>query len=286
MIGMDHRYRKLLALAETGSFSLAAKKMQVSQPAISLAIASLERDFGIKLYIRKRQPIELTQKGQIVAETSKRITIEIEKMQAKLGKSSFPGQYQIGIIDSIARLLYNSSPKDGVLSNFEVMVDNSKHIINELRTEKIDLGIITGQPNALGKDFSVQELHNEKFIFVCAPKLAHKKTEVQIGDWLAFNQDSTSYKHFVKLFKMVNLSVTPMFYSTSMEILKEMAIAGKGTALLPRHIVQNSIEGNTLAEVRTKPLHRPIWVVMRKNNNSNKMVQNLLLHLNALLESL
>jgi len=276
---------KLLALAETGSFSLAAKKLQVSQPAISLAIGSLERAFGAKLYIRNKQPIVLTKKGVIVAEASKRISNEINRMLAKLAKTSTAGQYQIGIIDSIARLLYKSSKEKSGLTNFEVMVDNSQSILNELRAEKIDAGIITGQPKAPGKDLSVHELYNEEFVFTCAPSLAPDKTVTQIDDWLAFNQDSTSYKHFMKLFKQIGLNVTPVFYSTSMEILKEMAIEGKGTALLPRHIVQNSLDNNILEVVRTKPLHRPIWAVMRICNNSNHLIQNLSSHLNILLKN-
>jgi DNA-binding transcriptional LysR family regulator len=51
---MDHRYKKFLAVAETGSFSAAAKKLHVTQPAITLAIGSLERAFGVKLYTRKK----------------------------------------------------------------------------------------------------------------------------------------------------------------------------------------------------------------------------------------
>src|SRR3990172_9679923 len=97
MVTMDHRYRKLLALVETGSFSLAEKKLQVSQPAITLAIASLERAFGAKLYISNKQPVVLTQTGAVVAEASNRISIEIERMQAKLGNTSTAGKYQIGI---------------------------------------------------------------------------------------------------------------------------------------------------------------------------------------------
>ena len=276
---------KLLALAETGSFSLAAKKLHVSQPAITLAVGSLERAFGAKLYIRNKQPIVLTQKGVVVAEASKRISNEIDRMQVKLGKTSIAGQYQIGIIDSIARLLHKSSKENDSLTNFEVMVNSSQSILTELLAEKIDAGLITGQPKAVGKNISVHQLHNEEFVFVRAPRLAPDKTVAYIDDWLAFNQDSTSYKHFIKLFNKIGLNVTPVFYSTSMEILKEMAIAGKGTALLPRHIIQNSLDNNSLEAVHTEPLHRPIWAVISKKNNSNHLIQNLSSHLNALLES-
>lgn len=274
-----------MAVAETGSFSEAAKRLHVSQPAITLAIASLERAFGTKLCIRKKFAIELTPQGVVVANAAKKIALEIEKMQTKLGKETAGAQYQIGIIDSIAHLLYASPKEGGFLNNVEVMVDNSRRIINELSASKIDAGVITGQPGTLSKDITVHKLHDEEFVFVCAPYLAPSQAVVQIDDWLAFNRDSTSFKHFSKQFKKLGLHVTPLFYSTSMELLKEMAVAGKGSALLPRHIVQESVENGTLEIIKTKPLNRPIWAVMRRENQSDIM-QNLTARLDHLLTSI
>jgi len=279
---MDHRYKKFLAVAETGSFSAAAKRLHVSQPAITLAVASLERAFGRKLYVRKKYAVELTVDGVAVAAAAKKISQEIDKLREKMGKEISGPQYQIGIIDSIAHLLYTSPKEGNLLNNVEVMVDNSRRIMDDVAASKIDAGLITGQPQALGKDMSVRKLHNEEFVFVCAPYLAPGGTVVQIDDWLAFNQDSTSFKHFSRVFKKIGLHVTPLFYSTSMELLKEMAVAGKGTALLPRHIIQESIHNGTLEIVKTKPLTRPIWAVMRKENHSGIM-NNLAAHLDTLL---
>ncbi|HSX36340.1 MAG TPA: LysR family transcriptional regulator [Patescibacteria group bacterium] len=268
---MDHRYRKFLAVADTGSFSAAAKKLHVTQPAITLAVASLEREFGTKLYIRKKYAVELTTDGMAVARTAKKLALEVEKLQVTLGQEPTASGRQIGIIDSIAHLLYASSKESTLLNNIEVMVDNSRRIISEILADKIDAGLITGQPSALSKDIAVQKLHNEEFVFVCAPYLAPVGAVTQIDDWLAFNQDSTSFRHFTKQCKRLGLRVTPVFYSTSIQLLKEMAVAGKGTALLPRHLVQESVHSGTLEIVKTKPLYRPIWVIMRKEHQSTVM---------------
>lgn len=268
---MDHRYNKFLAVAETGSFSEAAKKLHVTQPAITFAIASLERAFGTKLYIRKKYAVELTPDGIIVAETAKKLAQEINKMRRGLGLKPATAHYQVGIIDSLAHLLYASSDKSPLLNNIEVMVDNSRQIINELLAHKIDAGLITGQPASLGSDIAVAKLHSEEFVFVCAPHRVPLGRVLEIDDWLAFNQDSTSFKYFSKQFKDAGLKVAPVFYSTSMELLKEMAIAGKGTALLPRHLVQASVVNGTLSIIKTRPLGRPIWAIMRKGNESNIM---------------
>ena len=61
-----------------------------------------------------------------------------------------------------------------------------------------------------------------------------------------------------------------------------MAVAGKGTALLPRHIVWQSLQDGKLEIVKTKPLTRPIWAVMRSGNQSGVM-QKLAAHIDKLL---
>lgn len=252
-----------MAVAETGSFSAAAKRLRVTQPAITLAVASLERAFGVKLYIRKKYTIELTAEGKIVADSAKKISQEVAKMERQLTVDRQGQVYQIGLIDSIAHLLY-SSTDTRVLSNVEVMVDNSRRIIADLLAGRIDVGLVTGQLTPPNKELMVHKLHNEEFVFVCAPYLAPAGAVTHIDDWLAVNQDSTSYRHFLRLFKKEGLHVTPVFYSTSMDLLKEMAVAGKGTALLPKHVVKESLQNGTLELVATKPLYRPIWAITKK----------------------
>jgi DNA-binding transcriptional LysR family regulator len=269
---MDHRYRKLLAVAETGSFSAAAKKLRVSQPAITLSIASLERSLGVKLCRRNKSEIELTESGKLVIQTAKKIANEINKMQSQLAENTTKSQLHVGIIDTIAQLLF-ASPKTGVLlKNIEISVDNSKRILTDLLANDIDAGLITGQSAELGKDFTVTNKLAEEFVFVRSPKI-HNSNDSEIHDWLAFNKDSTSFTHFSKFFKKIGLQVTPIFFSTSMEILKDMAISGKGTALLPSHLVKDSINSNQLVVVDIKPMYRPIWAVILKDRSSSDVAK-------------
>ena len=53
------------AVAETGKISLAAKKLYVSAPALSIAIANLENELGVKLFDRTNNRIELNEQGKV-----------------------------------------------------------------------------------------------------------------------------------------------------------------------------------------------------------------------------
>jgi DNA-binding transcriptional LysR family regulator len=280
---MDHRYRKFLAVAETGSFSAAAKQLHVTQPAITIAVASLEHSLGVKLYIRRRAPIELTSEGRVVVETARIIAREDAKLRTALRSEQPRPQRQIGLIDSVAHLLYSTPTGRTLLGNVEVMVDNSRRILREIADGTLEMGVITGQPMPLGPDMTVRKLHNEEFVFVTSPEHTQVARTGRIDDWLATNRDSTSYQYFTQQFLQKGLQVTPVFYSASMELLRDMALAGKGTALLPRHIVRDALENGSLKVVKTKPLFRPIWVVTRSGDRSTVAAKSFAVQASALL---
>ncbi len=283
---MDHRYKKFYEVAKYKSFSAAALALGKSQPAITLAIGSLERSLGVKLFERNRYDVELTKEGKLVLESATKILKEDETLHKKLSKLITHQSRHIGIIDSIAYLLYSSAKDSNILSGLEIMVDNSKKIISDLLTDKIDLGLITGQPGYVPKDIKVKRLHTEKFVFVCSPKLQTKDRDGGIDDWLAFNLDSTTFAHFTKQFKRLGLNVQPVFYSTSLELLKDMALSGRGTALLPFHMVKEDIASGKLIKIKAPTLTRPIWAIARKKNRStvedlSRQVNNLLIAANS-----
>jgi DNA-binding transcriptional LysR family regulator len=272
---MDHRYQKFLAVAETGSFSLAAKRLHVTQPAITLAVLSLERAYDTKFCLRLKRSVELTEDGIALAQACSKIAQEIDKLKIRVNKQPTNHRYSIGLVDSVAQLIYSSSSAGELLGGASVMVDNSRSIIADLQVGKIDAGLITGQKSVVIKDVNIKKMHDEEFVFVYSSKLSDLNNK-EIHDWLAFNQYSTTYQHFSKLFKRLGLNVKPVFYSTSMEILKDMALSGKGTALLPRHIVQKYIDNGMLKVVKIGRLSRPLWAITRKDSVPDNSIVNIL----------
>lgn len=56
--------RVLVAVAETGGFTVAAARLEISQPAASRAVAQLERELGAPLLVRTRDGVVLTEAGR------------------------------------------------------------------------------------------------------------------------------------------------------------------------------------------------------------------------------
>lgn len=262
---MDHRYAKFLVLAEAGSFSAAAKQLKISQPAMTLAIASLEKSIGAKLIARKKPTVQLTSQGNIVYQTAIAIGREIDNMMNEISQNSENQSISVGFIDSIAHLAYNSPIRLPLLNNLQVVVDNSLRIINDVMSRQVEFGFITGQDSPLSTTIAMHKIQDEEFVFVASPTYITTNPIDDRIEWLAYNQASTTYRHFIRKFKKLGIRVRPTFFSTSMDLLRDMALNGAGVALLPRHFVVLQLTQGSLVELPIPSINRPIWLIYRKH---------------------
>lgn len=101
------QFRYFEALAETLHFGRAAKRLNISQPALSAQIAQMEADFGATLFERRPSGVSLTPEGDTVARRVRRILAEVRDLEAlaRAGDELLVGQLRLGIIASLAPYL-------------------------------------------------------------------------------------------------------------------------------------------------------------------------------------
>jgi len=89
-------------VAETLNISAAAHKLFVSQPPISRQIMLLEKELGVKLFIRKNRGLELTGPGLILYRQTKDLFANIDAIMANVKDeaASFRGSLKLGAIYS------------------------------------------------------------------------------------------------------------------------------------------------------------------------------------------
>jgi DNA-binding transcriptional LysR family regulator len=71
-------------IRKTGSISITAQQLGLTQSAISRSIATLEEHLGVPLLNRGRRPLDLTSEGELVAQSATRIEQELEVLQSQL----------------------------------------------------------------------------------------------------------------------------------------------------------------------------------------------------------
>ena len=76
------------AVAEAGRISLAAKKLFISAPALSIAIANLENELGTKLFERTSNRVVLNAQGRVYLDCVNQILADLDKAKASVQKMS------------------------------------------------------------------------------------------------------------------------------------------------------------------------------------------------------
>ncbi|WP_340114967.1 LysR family transcriptional regulator [Maribellus mangrovi] len=133
----------------TGSFSGAAKKLGITQPALSLQIQKLEEELDFKLLDRTHRPLKLTQEGEAFYQKSVEILQQIEQLKdvALDLVEEVKGTLRIGIIPTLSPYLVplyaGLLKKEYPALQTEIFELKTEYIISELKMGQLDIGIIS-----------------------------------------------------------------------------------------------------------------------------------------------
>lgn len=165
----------VVEVTRTRSLSVASKNLHVTQSAISQSISKLEKELGIKLFTRSRSGTIPTSEGQIIIRKAFEIIRSIEEIreEAKNQSDMQEGELRIGtipiVMDSLVKMI-SSLIKDYPKIKFEISEFGSNEIMNKIREDKIDLGLI-----AIKKDSFVRSNG------ICFEPLLEGKIVVGVG---------------------------------------------------------------------------------------------------------
>ena len=97
----------VVALARERHFGRAAAKCFVTQPTLSLALAKLEDELGVKLFERNQSEVFVTSRGHAIVEQAARVLDEVTKIPhlARGASDQLAGALRLGVIPSIAPYL-------------------------------------------------------------------------------------------------------------------------------------------------------------------------------------
>ena len=142
---MEQEMRYIWEIWREGSFSKAAEKLYLSQPALSMAVSKAERALGAPLFDRSRRPPTLTPAGEIYIETARetlRLESEMKRRIAdirelntgrvRLGGSHYVNAY---ILPDVLATFGRTWPK----IELELLEHSSAHLARVLEQREIDL---------------------------------------------------------------------------------------------------------------------------------------------------
>ena len=241
----------LLAVADHGSFSAAARAMHTVQSNVSTHVARLEKEVGATLIDRGSGG--LTDEGEIVAARARRIQAELEAMAADLASldDAIAGSVRVGVIGTTARWLVprlmeamaERHPKVRV-----VVVDaTTTSLLLQLTTGRLDLAVINLPID--DPDVATQRLFDEDRLLV-VPKghALFERGRLTLtdlaGEPLLLEPKGTAFRDQLdRQCADAGIELEAQAEVDGMRLLASLAFQGFGAALLPASAAPSWIGG-------------------------------------------
>ena len=181
------KLKHLLAVVEHGTFSRAADKVNLSQPALSRSIQALETELGLPLLDRGTRQVRLTPYGACVAERARRMRYEEAELRRELkslagGES---GALSIGLSPTPASLLLAPFLAHMATRHPQVRVaaelGSTAALLDQLRAERIDAMVCDARMLYGASDIETRPLAPLRAGMVCRqghPILAHRRPTI------------------------------------------------------------------------------------------------------------
>lgn len=143
-----NKYRAFYAVSETKSFSRAAELLHISQPAISYSVKELEEQLGVKLFIREKNHLRLTDSGEKLMHYVQKAFNNIVMAERALVENDkeLTGQVRIGIYSHISEFMLPPMIKEFTKkypkTNFEVYCSSTPELKEKLKNKELDFIIL------------------------------------------------------------------------------------------------------------------------------------------------
>ena len=255
---MDIRQlRAFSAIAETGTFTAAAERVHVTQAAISMQIRQLERETGVRLFVRAPRRVLLTEAGEKLLERARVILREHDAALSELAAltGADKGRLRIGS----ASAMVSGDPLPQILKKLRaahaavetsVISGTSEDLVQRLMNGEIDAAFVSLPVEARGVQ---TELLNEDYLVAIASprhKLARQKVVSAYAlssEKLILGERGGNTRRLIDQF-FAQAGVTP---NVAMELsrlaaIKRMVEEDMGVGIVPLQSVQEEVAKGTL----------------------------------------
>lgn len=250
-----------IAVAEACSFSLAAERLHLTQPAVSKRIAALEQQLDIRLFDRIGREVTLTEAGQALLPRAYRIRHELDDTRRALtnlsgqvsGRLSVATSHHIGLhrLPPLLRAFTHAFPQVAL----DIQFLDSEVAYEEVLHGRVELAVITLAPQTHAP-IAATRVWDDPLDFVVAPEhplaqLPHVTLEHVSAHPAVFPGENTFTHHIVRqLFSSRGLTPNVAMSTNYLETIKMMVSIGLAWSVLPRTMLDGQVVGLSLDGIR------------------------------------
>jgi DNA-binding transcriptional LysR family regulator len=239
----------LLAVIQTGSMGKAAAALNMSQPAVSKAIASLEHTLAVRLLDRSRQGVEPTPYGRALIKRGVAMFDELRQGVQDIASLTDPtvGEIRMGGSEHTISAIY--SPVVHRFSgryprmSFHIIVGDLRTMSRELDARHIDF-VVSRMYSPPSEEHSVEVLFEDPLVVVTGPNnpLARRRkiefAELLDEPWTLQPRENSFGSFATDAFRAAGLAPPQITVATTSSNLRgEMLATGRYLTMVPRYWV-------------------------------------------------
>lgn len=228
--------QSFLAVTETGSFTAAARKLNLTQSSISQQIANLENALKTELINRSQRPIQMTITGQALYQLGKKLINEGVYLQEHInairqGQISY---LKIGFVDSISKtvgldILKILQPK---VKHVYQITGTASGLLAALNKGEINLAV-TMLHTEIPSGVRIYPLIEEEFMCVCPKSWSETSLNAlcKNRDYIAYTSDTPTGVQTLNWLKWNNLNPNIQFEISNADDIIRLIACGYGWTL-------------------------------------------------------
>lgn len=263
------------------SMSSAAKTLKMSQPAVSSAIASLEKEYDTDLFVRRGRTLELNAQGKRLRQYADVILEQYDRAWSSIHEEEQADQYVLGIStgasETILPSLIRKLPDELSLS---FVCDETDKVMEMLKDHRCDLCI--ADQNADEEGLTYLPLYKETFVFAASGSYT-EETSIGLSALLNHHlllekKGSPGRKAAEAAIARKSAELHPYVESSSVFSLIRLAESGAGIAVLPERLIEKSLKKKRLHMIKIKgaDMKRQYYLIHRSDMHMSESFRELL----------
>jgi DNA-binding transcriptional LysR family regulator len=271
-------------VAKSEHVTQASKQLPLTQSAVSMAIAELERLAGAPLFERQGRRLILNDRGRKILPKVRDVLLKVRMIEQFLDESV--GE-PIGILNVGASTTIGNYILPAYIGEFSRLhprskallhVGNAQQIERSVESGEFDLGLIEGIPH-IGSLNTTPWMRDELVVIVGKEHewIQEKKASLKMLEnaaWIMREQGSGTREIFEAAMDKKGTIFPIAMELGHTEAIKKAVEAGLGIGCLSRMAVQRELDNGWLVEIDTPlDLHRTLIILTRKSEHKTTLLK-------------
>jgi len=280
-----------ILVADLHSFTATARKLYMSQPAVSFQIKSLEEDLQVSLFQRGDKRLSLTPAGKLLYTEAKKMVIRYQKIRSGIedlkglktghlvvGASTTPGEYLLPLLIGELNSIY-----PGI--SVSLQVAGSGQVFRWVKDREIDIGV-TGSAST-GNWLWCEPWIQDDLVLIVPPGHSWvQKGFADLGEMMAepfiLRESGSGTRRSLEQ-KLNQMGIDPVRINLSMELGSTRAIitavqAGLGVSVVSGLSAGDALELGKIKRIKAPlDMKRSLYLVGSRQNTDSSVAEEFLM---------